>query len=54
MEPPRRSLVVAVVIAAIIGFALGWMAGVGSERTVEEEVQDAARMIRTRIHKVVH
>lgn len=54
MPPPRRNLLVAVVIAAIIGFALGWLAGVGSERTVDEEVRDAARTIRTRIHELVH
>ncbi len=45
MRPRERRLLMAVVIAAALGFATGWFLRVWTEPTVEDRMRDAAHQI---------
>jgi hypothetical protein len=45
MKPRERRLLVAVVIAAMLGFAAGWFMRVWTQPTVEDRMRDAAHQI---------
>ncbi len=45
MSSRERRLVVAVVIAAALGFTAGWFLRVWTEPTVEDRMRDAAHQI---------
>ncbi len=49
-----RMLIVAVVAAAILGFAAGWWARMHAEPSVEERMHDAEKTVRDRVHDLVH
>jgi hypothetical protein len=43
---PRRSLVVAVVLAALFGFCAGWMVRTRDAQTVEDRAHEAVEHLR--------
>lgn len=53
MTVPQRTLLVAVIVAMIVGFAAGWYARIYRQPTVESRAQDAARSIRERVNELV-
>ncbi len=51
----RRVLVLAVVIALVLGLLLGWCGRVWmEERSPESRARDAAEEIRERVHEATH
>jgi hypothetical protein len=46
---PQRTLVVAVIVAAVIGFATGWFARVWSEPTPGSRMREATEDLRERV-----
>jgi ABC-type transporter Mla subunit MlaD len=50
----RRPLLVAVLVAAAIGFAVGWFARIWSEPTFEDRMRDAAHKIQERARELAH
>ncbi len=49
-----RMLIVAVVAAAILGFAAGWWGRIWTEPTPESRAHDAAEQIKERVHQMTH
>ncbi len=47
----QRTLVIAVLVAAVLGFAGGWFARVWSEPTIEDRVHDAAKGAQERLRE---
>jgi hypothetical protein len=50
----QRTLVWALVIAIVIGFAFGWFARLWSESTPESRIRDVAGGIRERVREFTH
>ncbi len=51
---PLRTLVIAIVVAAVLGFAAGWYARVCAEPTLESRAHEAAETVRGRVRDLVH
>lgn len=54
MRRYRKRLLLSVVIAAVIGFAAGWIARIWSAPTVEDRMRDAAHQIQERARESAH
>ena len=54
MDRTQRNLLVAVVVAAVLGFAAGWLARTWSEPTIEERAHDTVRGAEKRLHDFLH
>ncbi len=48
----RRALLLALAIAAVVGFALGWMARGAAPRTLEERARETYQDIRERLQRL--
>ncbi len=53
MTSTARRLLVAVVVAAVLGFAVGWYARVWSEPTVESRMHDAAEKLNQKAREIL-
>ncbi len=51
MTPAQRTVLVAVVTAAVLGFAGGWFARTWSEPTVEDRAHEAVKGARERLRE---
>jgi hypothetical protein len=49
----QRTLLVAIVVAALVGFASGWYARLHVEPTIESRMHDAAESVREKVRDVV-
>ncbi len=47
----RRALLLALAIAALTGFAMGWMARGAAPRTIEERARETYQDIRERLQR---
>lgn len=54
MTPSQRTLLVAAVVAALIGFAAGWFARVWTEPTVQSSTTDTERALREKVRGLSH
>jgi hypothetical protein len=53
MTVQQRTLLVAVLVATLVGFAVGWYARLYSEPTLESRMHDAAESVRAKVHDIV-
>ncbi|GAO04654.1 DUF1049 domain-containing protein [Anaeromyxobacter sp. PSR-1] len=47
-----RTALAALLLAAAIGFAAGWLVGLRSDDSVEARVRDEAHRLRERVHEL--
>jgi hypothetical protein len=52
VNPTQRTLLVAVIVSAVIGFTAGWFARIWSEPTVESRMRSATEELQERARKL--